>query len=170
MEKLFSKINDIREAVDLLVKRPYGMIQARAGQLEFVQLRPFPKLISVAEATWMGGWAHRRVPRDRVRLYYNQPMGHANYLAAKYAVSELGTTLATIRAAHRTLDEIARIKGSDAILCEVTTRRITDRIASYWGFEPHCPNKRGRHFIRRFYGDYPPHTDWVDASKPLAST
>lgn len=158
---MFTKIYDVREAHELLAEKPYGMIEATNGQTSFVQIRPFPKMISIAEAMWLGGFAHKRIKRDRVQVFYNQPRAHKNYLIAKYAVSELGTTLATMRASFKTFMEIARLKQADAAMCEVISRRVTDRIMAYWGFEPHNPKSRGRHYIRRFYGDYPDYTDWI---------
>ncbi len=155
MPKLFQTIFDIESGSQILTDRPYGMIEAIEGRLHAVHIRPLPKLISVAEANWLGGWNHKRVRRDRVQLYYNQPLGHRNYLALKYIVSTLGTTLATLRIAMRTLDEIARLKKTDAIVCEVTNRRLTDRIMQFAGFERHLPNSRKCHYIRRFYGHYP---------------
>ena len=162
MANLFRKIESIRDGHEILTRHPYGMIEAAGGKLSFVQLRPFPKLISVAEAAWLGGWSHKRIRRDRVQVFYNQPARHRNYLIARYAVSELGTTLATMRASFRTFMEIARLKRANAVLCQVISKRVTDRIMSYWGFEPHNPKARGRHFIRRFYGNYPDYTDWVE--------
>jgi hypothetical protein len=52
------------------------------------------------------------------------------------------------------LDEIARIKGAHAIVCHVTNGRISDRLLRRWGWEAHCLNWKGRHFIKRFYGRY----------------
>ncbi len=157
MGKLFEKVFDLVQSRQVLASRRYGMIQVSDGKLDFVQLRPWPKLISSMEASWLGGWRHNNLRRDRMRIYYNQPMGHRRYLALKYIVSSLGTTLATGRTAMQVLDEIARCKRSDAILCEVTNRRITDRVLNHFGYERHLPNSRKRHFIRRFYGDYPLH-------------
>lgn len=62
--------------------------------------------------------------------------------------------------------EIARLKQADAILCEIISRRVTDRVMKYWGFEPHNSKARGRHFIRRLYGEYPDYTDWIADLKP----
>ena len=53
------------------------------------------------------------------------------------------------------LDEIARIKGTDAIVAELSNLRISDRLARRWGWEPHVPSSRRRHYIKRFYGSYP---------------
>jgi hypothetical protein len=53
------------------------------------------------------------------------------------------------------LDEIARIKQTDAIVCDVRNARISDRLLRRWGWESHVPQSRRRHFIKRFYGEYP---------------
>ena len=164
MGKLFHTIRDISQATSLLAEKPYGVIVAQQGALDCIQIRPFPKLISVTEALWIGGYSHKRIKRNRVQVYYNQPTRHPNYLVAKYAVSELGTTLATMRAAFKTFMEIARIKHADAVLCQVISRRITDRVMQYWGFERHNRESRGRHYIRRFYGNYPVYTNWLETS------
>jgi hypothetical protein len=162
MGQWFPRVEDVRSGYRILAEKPYGMIEASQGKLSFIRIRPFPKLVSMAEAMWIGGWSHRRIRRDRVQVFYNQPARHRNFLVAKYAVSELGTTLATMRASFRTFMEIARLKQVDAALCQVLNPRVTDRIMKYWGFEPHHPRGRGRHFIRRFYGKYPDYTDWID--------
>jgi hypothetical protein len=59
------------------------------------------------------------------------------------------------------LDEIARLKGSDAIVAEVRNLRISNRLLHRWGWESHLPTSRRRHYIKRFYGSYPdPHAAW----------
>ncbi len=167
MGKLFHTIRDLSEATQLLADKPYGVIVAQQGILDCVQIRPFPKRVSVTEALWVGGYSHKRIKRNRVQVYYNQPARHPNYLIAKYAVSELGTTLATMRAAFKTFMEIARIKQADAALCQVISRRVTDRVMQYWGFERHNRESRGRHYIRRFYGNYPSYTNWLEDSEAV---
>lgn len=92
MGRLFTRVYQIQDAHQCLAVKPYGMIEAQEGRLSFIQIRPFPKMVSLAEAAWIGGWTHKRIPRNRVQVFYNQPAGHRNFLVAKYAVSELGTT------------------------------------------------------------------------------
>jgi len=53
------------------------------------------------------------------------------------------------------MDEIARIKGSDAVLSEAFNWRISSRLAERWGWVRHKPSRWRRHFIKRFYGSYP---------------
>lgn len=104
---------------------------------------------------WIGGATHSRKQQDRVRFWYSQPYGHNQYLILSYAVSEMGTSTLSLRAAFRVLDRIAEFKRSDAILCEASNPRLNDRIMKYWGFERHMPNARRKHYIRRFYGEFP---------------
>ena len=53
------------------------------------------------------------------------------------------------------LDEIARLKQTDAIDCDAANLRISDRVLERFGWEPHRPSKWHRNFIKRFYGVYP---------------
>jgi hypothetical protein len=105
--------------------------------------------------TWRGQFSTRGLLRDACRLFFNQPMAHRNFLALKYIVSNFGTTFATIRRAMLVLDEIARIKKSDAILAHVTSPQISDRLMQRWGWERHLEHSSRRQFIKRFYGEYP---------------
>ena len=84
---MFQKIFDIRQGHEQLTKWRYGMIVAEKGKVSFVQMRPFPKLVSVAEVLWLGAFTlTKTVRRDRVQVFYNHPRNHENFLAAKYAV------------------------------------------------------------------------------------
>ena len=67
----------------------------------------------------------------------------------------LRTALSTFYAATLILDEIARLRDTNAIVCNVTNLRISDRLMLRWGWEKHCQHWAGRHFIKRFYGRYP---------------
>jgi hypothetical protein len=60
------------------------------------------------------------------------------------------------------LDEIARIKGIDALVCEAWNLRLSDRLLRRCGWERHVLHSRRRHFIKRFYGRYP-----ANSSLPL---
>ena len=63
--------------------------------------------------------------------------------------------MATVCRALAVLDEIARLKQSDAILCEVANWRISREMLARFGWVPHCPSRWHRHYIKRFYGEYP---------------
>jgi hypothetical protein len=109
----------------------------------------------------MGGLYHGRHKGDRCLLYYNQPRRFRNFLAVKYVVSSRGTGYVTYRRVLEALDEIARIKGIDAMLCDLANRRMTQSMMRRWGWEPHKPSRWHRHYIKRFYGVYPPRPRWL---------
>jgi len=158
---LFETVTDLDDGAEVLRRRAYGVIEAVGGRFRRVVLRPFPKLISVPEILLLGGWHHLRQPGDRCLLYYNQPRRSPNFLVVKYAISARGTSYKTSRRVAEALDEIARLKGSDALLCDVANGRISRRMMSRWGWEPHCPSRWHRHYIKRFYGEYPPAAAWI---------
>jgi hypothetical protein len=70
-------------------------------------------------------------------------------LALPYTISHRDTTLASIRRALAVLDEIARLKGTLSIVCDVSNARISDRLLKRWGWEPHAPMRWHRNYIKR---------------------
>jgi hypothetical protein len=164
---LFQTVRDLRNDTVPLVQRPYGVIEMADDRLEAVHLRPFPKLISGTEVSFFGGRFHRHAGGNRCLLFYNQPRQSSSFLALKYIVSSRQCSFKTFRGATIILDEIARLKGTDAIVCEVRNLRISDRLLQRWGWERHLASSRRRHFIKRFYGTYPePSQAWALIKHP----
>ena len=155
MPSLFESIVELEPHQETIRRRAYGVIEVVRGEFRRIAFRPWPKVISLAEIQWLGRRTHQRLRADACRLYFNQPATSRNYLALKYVVSSFGTSYRTILVAQRVLDEVARIKGSDAIVCEVTNDRIADRMMRRWGWEPHLASSGRRHYIKRFDGVYP---------------
>lgn len=151
---MLETITDLADGAETLRRRRYGVIEAADGRLCSVRLRPFPKIVSIFEPLLIGRWRHRHTHGDRVRLYYNQPRRISNFLVLKYMESTRDASFGTVVRAMAVLDEIARLKGSDALLCDVTNRRISEKLLSRWGWTPHCPARLHRNFIKRFYGSY----------------
>ena len=152
---LFETVTDLVAGADTLRRRRYGVIVAEHGKLTAIHLRPFPTLVSAADLAVLGGWQRRLKRENCCWLYYNQPRGHSNFLALKYMLSGRRTTLTTARAALLGLEAVARLKRTDAVLCDVTNSRITDRMLAREGWEPHAPSRWHRNYIKRFYGSYP---------------
>jgi hypothetical protein len=100
-----------------------------------------------------------------MRIFYDQPWRFPNFLAVKYVESTSRTSMATLIRASAVLDEIARLKQSDALLCDVASGRVTTKLLSRWGWVPHCPSSFHRHYIKRFYGVYPARPQWMDAAE-----
>ena len=159
---LFKSITDLRTDAETLRRRRYGVIEVVDGRLHRVRLRPWPKTLVGPELLWLGKWLHQRRGGDWLVLYYNHPRRFPNFLALAYAISARQTSMRSIRVGLEVLDEIARLKKSDALLCDVSNWRISQRFMHRWGWEPHCPAAWWhRHFIKRFYGSYPPQPAWI---------
>jgi len=156
MRSLLEIVTDLHAQADVLRARRHGVIEIQRGRLVRVLLRPWPKLVSLPEILFFGERLHTWRSGDRLRLFYDQPRRFPNFLSVKYAISARGTTLASIRGALAVLDEIARIKASDALLCDVFNYRISRRALNRWGWVAHKPSWLHRHYIKRFYGQYPP--------------
>ena len=154
MRLWFDKIDDLNEGREALRRARYGVVVTRAGRLEAVHLKPWPKLLSWRDFWPVGPRYHGRGPSDHCRLYYNQPLTASSFLALKYVVSTPATSYATFKAALNVLDTIAELKKSDAIVCDAANSRISDRLLARLGWEAHCPQRWHRNFIKRFYGHY----------------
>jgi hypothetical protein len=157
MRRLFETITefDADVAREALRRRRYGVIEATGGRITAIHLRPWPKLLSWSEVWPMGSRYHAPGGGDRCLLYYNQPLRHANFLALKYMISTADASYATFRAALVELDRIAELKRTDALLCDASNMRLSDRLLARFGWEPHAASRWHRNFIKRFYGVYP---------------
>lgn len=165
MSRLFETITDLASGAETLRRRRYGIIEMAEGRFERIRLRPFPKIVSAPGIMLFGNAFHRYFSGDRLWLYYNQPLQCGNYLVLKYAVSSRQTSFATLARALDVMDEIARLKQSDALLCDVGNWRIDRKSLARWGWVPHCPSRWHRHYIKRFYGEYPPRKVWLNNLK-----
>jgi hypothetical protein len=157
---LFETVTDLNAQRDALKSRRHGVVEAVDGRFHRVVLRPFPKMVSIPEVL-LGEWLHKHRPGDRCLLYYDQPWRFPNFLSVKYIVSGRETSYGTCCRVLEALDEIARIKGTDALLASVANWRISRRLLARWGWEPHCRSWWRRHYIKRFYGNYPPPPAWL---------
>jgi hypothetical protein len=151
---LFQTVTDLRRGAEALRRRRYGAIEMIDGRLKAIYLRPWPKLISCGEI-WFQQFLFLGGRSDRCLLYYDQPWRAPNFLALKYLVSSRGATYRTVHRAAMVLDEVARIKRIDAIVCEAWNLRLSDRLLKRCGWERHFHTSRRRHYIKRFYGNYP---------------
>lgn len=150
-------MNESLEQFDVAAirKRRYGVIETINGRLHAIRFRRWPKLVTLFDVQWLGPRFHHRMPGDRCLVYYNQPLWHSNFLALAFVISTRDCTLKTFHGGLTVLDEIARLKRSDALLCDAWNARISDRLLARWGWQPHAPSRWHRNYIKRFYGSYP---------------
>ena len=152
---LFQTIADIDSNSDIIRRRAYGVIRVDDERFVSVQFRPYPKLVSIAEAYWAGGWGKGTYKRNRSLLYFNQPFAHRDFIVLQYMVTTLDTSWTSCAVGLSVLDKIAEIKNSNAILCELTNKKFSPRLMKRYGWEQHLHQKKRKHFIKRFYGKYP---------------
>ncbi len=164
---LIETVSDTVQGRDVLRRRRYGVIAAEQGRVTGIRLRPWPQITTAAGLLW-AGHQHRSAPGDFCRLYYNQPLWHSNFLSITLLVSSRDCALRTVYAALRALDQIAALKRTDAILCEAWNLRLSDRLLARHGWEPHTPSRWHRHFIKRFYGQYPQHAAGLKISEQMS--
>ncbi len=162
--RFFETVTDLDAGAETLRRRRYGVIEMAGGRFRRIYLRPFPKIISAAEIALFGKLFHNKARGDRLWLYYNQPWRYANFLVLKYIISAGETSFGSLARALDVLDYIARLKQSDALLCEANNRRIGAKLIGRRGWVAHCQSRRRRHYIKRFYGVYPPPAKWMDES------
>jgi hypothetical protein len=167
--RLYETITRLDQGADALRRGRYGVIEAQDGRFQRVVLRPYPKFASVPQVVLLGGLLHGHLHGDRCLLYYNQPRRFSNFLVLKYIQSSQDGSLASLNRVLETLDEIARLKKSDALLCDVANWRISTAMMTRWGWQPHCPSIWHRHFIKRFYGAYDPPVGLVGVSREMAA-
>lgn len=146
-------VRHVAKERDTLIKRRCGRIVTQAGRLRWVSGRWWPHLGNLMQVYW--DTTIRNMQQDRCELFYHQAMGSSKFITLSYVHSGPRTSLSSLYAATLVLDEIARLKQAQAIVCNVTNDRISDRLFQRWGWTAHCPDWSGRHFIKRFYGQYP---------------
>lgn len=150
MRPLFETVTDLAAGADVLRARSYGMIETRQGRFVRLVYRPWPRRVTWLGARVVGEWRRGFAPGDVCRLYFNRPRRFPQFLSVVFVLSGREASFATFRAAVTTLDEVARLVGSDALLCDASNARISDRLLARWGWEPHAPSAWHRNFIKRF--------------------
>jgi hypothetical protein len=144
-----------------------GVVEVNADGTWTVQKRFWRKNASLAEVWLLGGYAHGRQAGDICKAYWHVHPGFRQYLCLGYIVSKKSTSFRTFYRAQSLVTEIARIKQSDALLCDVVNSRISDRLLTRWEWERHAKDSRRRLFIKRFYGEYPPRAGWLEHQSPV---
>lgn len=151
----FETVTDLAAHAAVVRRRRYGVLEVADGQLAQLRFRPWPTLFAIEEFMAWQGWRRRNAPGDRCWIYFNQPRRFSQFLAVKFLIATPQVRLATLHAALRLLDEIARTKGCDALLCDAANVRLTERLMARHGWVPHAPSRWHRNFIRRLY-EQPP--------------
>ena len=147
------KTTELDADADQLRRWRCGRVVMQDGKLVEVQHRLFAGSVSVAEVWWQAKFG--RMDDNVCWLDYHQPLGMPAFLTLDYIRSGYRSSYKTFVGACHILDEIARIRGSQAIVAHVSNSSISDRLLKRLGWQRHLENWSGRHWIRRFYDGYP---------------
>jgi hypothetical protein len=150
MLRCFETVTDLTDERQRAIvrRRRYGRIEMADGRLRRIVFRPLPKLAGPLD--WpLGQGIHRAAASNRCWLYFNQPRGLEAFLALKWVVSTSRATLASFRGALEVLDQVADLKGVDALVCDAANWRISDRLLARWGWQSHLPQRWHRNYIKR---------------------
>lgn len=146
-------VTDLTKNRTTLRRLRSGRIMMRSGKFVGIQRLWFPARASIAQIWLQSHWRSGDV--DRCVLDFHQPWGSPGFLVLDYVRSGPATQLATFRGALEVLDEVARLRGTLAIVAHVSTHAISDRLLRRWGWQQHLQHQAGRHWIKRFYDGYP---------------
>ena len=146
-------ITSLSEAEQRLEHWRCGRIVTANGRLRCIQQR----WVGYRASVWRVAWEKRFRPQAAVEceLFFHHKLLSPDFLVLGYARSHPRASLASLYCASLVLDEVARIKRCHAIVTELSNDRLSDRLLLRWGWERHCLSWSGRHFIKRFYGEYP---------------
>lgn len=124
-----------------------GRIVVRDGNLWDIRRRYLPGAASVVQAIWQAGWG-RSTGSDCV-IDYHTPWGMPAFLTLDYMRSGRMAGYRSFCKAVQTLEAIAEQRNAYAIVAHITNSSITDRLLRRWGWQPHCLEWKGRHWIKR---------------------
>jgi hypothetical protein len=146
-------VHDVGALRSLVRQRRSGRIVVQNGRLDAIYGRWLAYQGNLVQVLWDRHL--RMMTEDRCELYYHSPRSSSGTLTLDYVRSGPRTSLSSFYGATLVLDEIARLKQAMIMVCHVTNDRISDRLLKRWGWQSHCPDWSGRHFIKRLYGEYP---------------
>ncbi len=125
----------------------YGVVEVHNDRSYRIYRRLLPKMPSVWEAWLDAKW--RRLPENQLRLYYNVSYRCEGYMILAYAQAGQNTSVANFRTGLSVLEEVAKLKRLQAIVCHATNPRLTERVMNYFGYTRHATHLKGYHYIKR---------------------
>lgn len=125
----------------------YGELELSDGKLIGIYPRWWPRCGSQWEAFQDSYF--RTLPRDFCRAYYAFPRRAPGFMSVLYARSGPKTQYKTLYRAVVVMDEIARLRDAQAIVCQTISLRASERLMNRWGYVRHAQSLGSNHFIKR---------------------
>ena len=125
----------------------YGELELSDGRLIRIVPRWWPRLGSQWEA-FQDNYI-RTLPVDFCRAYYAFPRRAPGFMSVLYAQSGPKTQYKTLYRAVVVMDEIAKLRDAQAIVCQTISPRASERLMNRWGYIRHAQSLGENHFIKR---------------------
>lgn len=142
-----SPLHSIEANAEKVSSWRYGEIELFNGSLAAIYPRWWPRWGSQWESYWDS--YHRVLPADHCIAYFAFPRSAPGYMSVLYAHSGPNTQYKTIYRAVSTMDQIAKLRNSDAIVCQMVSERGTERLMNRWGYVRHALSLGDNHYIKR---------------------
>ncbi len=137
----------VEENADRIRLWNYGELELFDGNLLRIYPRWWPRIASEWES--FRDSTNRSLPTDFCRAYYAFPRRAPGFMSVLYARSGPNTQYKTLYRAVVVMDEIARLRGSDAIVCQTINLRASERLMNRWGYVRHALALGDNHYIKR---------------------
>ncbi len=125
----------------------------------FTGLPPEAEFVCHFQPRWVPRWATqwdvlkdqitRPNPLETCTIFYAFPKRTPGFLSVGYLLCGPETKYRTLRAAVDLVEGIARGQGSQAIVCQAFSERLTERLMNRWGYVRHALSLGPNHYIRR---------------------
>lgn len=125
----------------------YGELELFDGKLLGIYPRWWPRIASKWES--LRDSTIRSLPSDFCRAYYAFPKRTPGYMSVLYARSGPNTQYKTLYRAVVVVDEIAKLRDSHAIVCQMIHLRVSERLMNRWGYVRHASALGDNHYIKR---------------------
>ena len=126
----------------------YGELELFDGELLGIYPRWWPCMASEWES--IQDSTIRSLPTDFCRVYYAFPKRAPGFMSVLYARSGPKTQYKTLYRGVVVMDEIARLRDSHAIVCQMINLRTSERLMNRWGYVRHALAMGDNHYIKRF--------------------
>ena len=125
----------------------YGELELSDGNLIGIYPRWWPRIASQWEA-FQDSYI-RTLRADFCRAYYAFPRRAPGFMSVLYAKSGPNTQYKTLYRAVLVIDEIARLKDADAIVCQTISSRASERLMNRCGYVRPAQSVGENHSIKR---------------------
>ena len=117
------------------------------GSCLTIQKRLWPRIASSFDVFW-----DEKISAGECNscgVFFSFPKSAPGFMTVNYLRTGPNTEYRILARAKKIVDQIAISRNCQAIVCQVISRRISERLLQRWGYVPHAKSLGNGHFIRR---------------------